>query len=607
MTNQEEHLPAHSSTSLSLSVFSTRMQYVQAMISGLLMGFAFQPTPLSWVALCGFVPLFRALHSAKNYRQSLLLIYWGMFAFHGASNWWVSSWQAETDPYLMASGIILWLVHPFFFALPLMAFQYIRITRSASSAYMAFPFLWTAFEWLHSLTDLSYPWQALGYTQVGFLPLIQIADIMGVWGVSFCVASCNALIARWSYEYHGAETLRSLFVTNDRLRQRLLAGTFCFATAVMVVIGYGGRRMGLFNPEQWFTYSNKARIAIVQPNINPWGKWSDDADAQIIKHTALIDSLIQADQRRPDCVLWSENAVPLYVLSARHHQRFDYLSAWSRHNEFLLIAGAPTDTIYAPQAQGIPPSARTAITVDGVSVRYDSFNSAVGFTSPISSSTAVVPFVQVHRKARLTPFAERLPFADALTFAMKWMEWGVGISSWQKGSSAMPMRFRVKNLYGDTTQITPYKISYNTVQAIGTVICLESIYPDFVRQFTQNGANVLCILTNDGWFDGTPGPHQHFAIAQMRAVENRRAIARCANTGVSGFILPDGSPCSLLPVQSTHAVQYDVPLFDGQTIYVQYGDWFAKLCTLLAVLSLAGAIIAQWQKKKTSQKEVSVL
>ncbi len=153
------------------------------------------------------------------------------------------------------------------------------------------------------------------------------------------------------------------------------------------------------------------------------------------------------------------------------------------------------------------------------------------------------------------------------------------------------MQFYIKNLYADTTQIQPYRVSYNTTQKVGTIICLESIYPDFVREFTKQGANLLCIMTNDGWFDGTPGPYQHFAIAQMRAVENRRTIARCANTGVSGFILPDGSIQSVLPVRQRGAVQYDVPLFDGQTLYVQYGDWFPKCALFWACTVLLLAVI----------------
>jgi apolipoprotein N-acyltransferase len=175
---------------------------------------------------------------------------------------------------------------------------------------------------------------------------------------------------------------------------------------------------------------------------------------------------------------------------------------------------------------------------------------------------------------RLTPFAERLPYADYFSFAIDALKWGVGISSWGIGKEQ---------------KLLTCHDSTGKSFTIGTIICIESIYPDFVRSYTtpnvenNSSANVLVVITNDAWYDFTPGPRQHYFISQMRAIENRRVVVRSANTGVSGFISPLGQSISELPQYTKSAGSETIPLMGQSTVFIMLGDWVPQLSLLVCL------------------------
>jgi apolipoprotein N-acyltransferase len=160
-------------------------------------------------------------------------------------------------------------------------------------------------------------------------------------------------------------------------------------------------------------------------------------------------------------------------------------------------------------------------------------------------------------------------------FMRSWFEWGVGISAWGIGTDQ-------HNLQVKTT---------NDSAMLGPIICIESIYPEFVSNTTGNGAEIIVIITNDAWYDNTPGPEQHFLIAAMRAIENRRFIARCANTGVSGIISPTGKTMSRLSQYTRSGLSEPVPRLKEKSIYVLYGDWICKLSSVITILTFIYSLI----------------
>jgi apolipoprotein N-acyltransferase len=126
----------------------------------------------------------------------------------------------------------------------------------------------------------------------------------------------------------------------------------------------------------------------------------------------------------------------------------------------------------------------------------------------------------------------------------------------------------------------------------GTVICYEVIFPDLFRRFVAGGASFMANITNDAWFGDSGGPLQHLAMVPLRAVENRIAIVRAANTGVSAFVLPSGAIESTLPLGARGTLRREVPLRRGDTFYTRFGDVFAYACAAVSGAALAGGLTA---------------
>jgi apolipoprotein N-acyltransferase len=579
-----------------LPVMTPLYRALLLILSGLLLGIGYAPLHLGALAYVGFIPLLLVLedlHSRQPKRlQTLRALYLTFFVFHGISNWWVSSWQREADPYLIAAGVTLWVFHPFFFAIPLLAYMLVRRRVGRGAALAALPFFWTAFEWLHSLGELSYPWQALGYTQAFYTPVIQIADATGVWGISFVIVAANSLIAHIFLTLLETQTANTdkprvvqLLKTVRQCRVQLIA----LLGMELAVLGYGVLRVVEFRHPRLLANSETVAVGIVQPNVNPWGKWQGSTQDQVLIHIALQDSLRKALQQttstsvpqRLDLVLWSETAIPYRVLLPQNYLYLKALSAWTDSTRTAILSGCPTDKMYARKADA--PVTAAAIPRMFDTVYTESFNSAMllapnadilpdtASTLPTAPATTLQrPYpngVPIYRKMKLTPFAERVPYADAFSFAVKALTWSVGISGWGLGKSQETLDL-VR--FVDTARTLPH----DTVR-IGTVICIESIYPAFVSAFVRKGANVLVVITNDGWFNYTPGPEQHYMIAAVRAVETRRYIARCGNTGISGFITPLGTSLQRTEIDTQTALAARLPLLTVQSPYVQYEDWFA--------------------------------
>jgi apolipoprotein N-acyltransferase len=455
----------------------------------------------------------------------------------------------------MIAGLALWLGHPFFFSVPIIAYYYIKKNLSEKVAILVFPALWTAFEWLHSLGDLSFPWQAIGYSQLSILPIAQLAEIGGVWLLSFWIVLVNIIIY----------TL--LFLVRERKIQLYVVTflTFCFVSMFI----WGGMQLSQWH-EVIKNSTRKLPVGIIQPNINPWSKWSGDAFANVEKHLYIQDSLKKI---HPDIALfvWSETAILDRILLPDGNYTRNVIDKKLSEQNVQLLTGF-VDTRYFREKKLAPPlSTKIPETPFWVAT----------YTAACVLPVQVPDTVQIHRKGRLTPFGEGFPFAEHIEFATEWLRWGVGISGWAKGRTTIPLQ--VKMTDGSSTTIAP-------------IICIESIYPEWVRSFVNNSAEILAVITNDAWYDGTPGPEQHYAIAAMRAIEHRRFMIRCANSGVSGIIKPDGTSSVKLENRRQGGIYGNVIPLTEKTIYTRYGDWIAYLSLAIAFLGIASARFARRRK-----------
>jgi apolipoprotein N-acyltransferase len=121
----------------------------------------------------------------------------------------------------------------------------------------------------------------------------------------------------------------------------------------------------------------------------------------------------------------------------------------------------------------------------------------------------------------------------------------------------------------------------------GVFICYEAVFPNEVRQFALNGAQVLVNISNDGWFGQTAAPVQHLNMARMRAIENRRWLLRDTNTGITAAVDPFGRVVAKAPTGTDIALDVPYSLISGTTFYTRHGDWFAYTCAIIC-LALVG-------------------
>lgn len=478
------------------------------LLSGLSLGVAYAFPQLLGLPVLGMALLLMQFHREEHATRlnQIGKLYITFFVFHAFTNWWVSSWQAQTDPYLLISGIALAIGHPFFLMIPFLILWSIRKRLGTPWMLAIAPFAVAGFEWLHGQTDASYPWLSTGYAFIDS-PAVQLASSIGVYGLTFYGTMLYTITAYiWiykskSYQWYGI-----------------------VVTVVVLPMIYG---WCLESPQAWKTTDGRSlTVGLVQPNENPWDKWSS-GELQVEKNQRITDELLSVE--KPDFVLWSETAIPYAIRQSANDPDMENLQKWVDSRTTLITGYA--DVVVYPDGQAPASARRSSLNPN---LRFDSFNAAMLLSGYKEGNERVE--IPVHRKSMLTPFAERMPFADQLSFAMNWFEWGVGISAWGKGTTRNPL---------------PLLNNKDTIAQVGVIICIESIYPEVASDMVNNDADILAVITNDAWYNGTWGPRQHYNIARMRAIEQRRDIVRVGNSGVTGHINAMGRSVTEIPVQQT--------------------------------------------------------
>ena len=230
----------------------------------------------------------------------------------------------------------------------------------------------------------------------------------------------------------------------------------------------------------------------------------------------------------------------------------------------LLITGAGTIRRYPAGAQ--TETARPERFGDGY---YDRFNTAVGLDS--------AGRMQLHHKGRLVIGVENTP--TWVFDAMKFLVIDLGGTVGQIG----------KGLHGTAFE-------HNGVKT-GPAICYEGLYGDFYGGFVRRGAQFMAIISNDGWWGDTPGYKHLFSISRLRAVEHRRAIARSANTGKSGFISARGDVGQTLGWEQRGVITAEVPLNSELTFYTRYGDCLARISEYILLLSVLYYVAYRYKRR----------
>ena len=525
---------------------------VLAAATGVMLGFSFPPSTLGILACVGLVPLLRVIGTRQRLGPVLWYTYIAMLVFHIITLNWTGGYQHGNDPYMMVAGGVTMLVHPLFYFLPVAGYHLVRTRLGAAAGLLALPMLWVGYEFTHSLSEWSFPWLTLGNSQSYDIMAIQFIRWTGVYGLSLWILILNIIaLLLVNRVAEGRWTFRS----RPALLTALIWATLFFLPRIEGALALSSSAPVPAIPER--TYA----IGMVQPNLDPWEKWSVNGERTLQLYQHLTDSMVALDRCNGiDLILWPETAIPFYLLANTPNEQQVKLQRWIDSLGIPLLSGLPHAVVYADSASA-PPSAKRNLRTG---MRYDSFNAAALFQPGVREA----PW---YGKMKMVPFAERVPYADLFHF-VGFLQWGVGIGGWQIGP--------------DTTVFTDRQ----TGARFSTLICYESTYPGFVAEFVKRGAQMLSIVTVDSWWGTMSGAYQHQRFAIFRAIENRRWIARCALGGISSFVDPYGRVREETDLLEPAVVCGRVQLLNELTLYTRYGDWLGEACLWLGLAFVAGAL-----------------
>lgn len=486
-----------------------------ALLSALLLVLSFPTFDFHFLAWIGLVPLFIALRDKSPMWGFALSFLTGMTFLMG-----IFYWINIVNGFKWTNFLVLGIYFGSYFGLVGLGVNFVRQKGNISLA-LAAPVLWVSMEYARSHAGfLGLPWALLGHSQYLNLPLIQIASITGVYGISFLIVLVNVALSEFLGNLPGS--LKLTLVTISVLGLSVLYGVDVIS-----------------KPPS----TPKMRVSVIQGNIPQEIKWEPQwREHNMAKHIKLTKDAVHGGHA--SLVVWPETSVP----------------------------GNLTQDFNLLHALGDLANASRADLVVGSSVRPKFGSRQFRMEHRFNSAFLISPeraVVSEYKKIRLLPFSEYLPY---------------------RGS--FPWTERLTSASGNFLAGKEHTLFAASGVKFGVVICWESIFADFFRNFVKKGAQFMVNITNEARFEETAAPYQFLAMNVFRAVENRRSIARSANTGISGFIDPYGRIIGVIKdafgkeIFVEGHLTKEIPLSKELTLYTLYGDIFAygNLVALVLVI-----------------------
>ncbi len=494
--------------------------------SSALASLAFPPFELSFLGWCGLAPFLLALRQRGSAAAAQLGFLFGVLFCLGTF-----SWAQDLPSVSLSSFLVMFVIFCMYFLVFGVLYRIIAST-TGSWIIIGCPALWVSLEYARSnLSFLSMPWNLLAHSQYQFLPVIQIADLTGVYGVSFLMVMVNQLLS----EVADLLTKHPLSWKNRIGRFSEMGGvanTVLVAVAVGLSLGYGWYKLSL-TPSQ-----EHLRVALVQANILVRDKMPIAEQAE---HMRIYERMTrEAVREGPKLVVWPSSCLPAPIASSRL-VRYS-LARLARETGCYLVVGGAGHEKFGQRKEGYLPYS--------------------------NSEFLIAPSGQLagqYDKVKLIAFNEYLPLQGIVT----WPEWITTL----------------KESFAPGEKYTLFEVSG---AKFGTPICWENMFPEVFRRFVKEGAKLMVSVTNEGFFGRTPAPYQSVATNVFRAVENRVSVVRSAPTGISAFIDPDGRIVERVRDGNGNdlfvpgVLVRDVPLANKRTFYTVHGDVFAYFAMAIA-------------------------
>lgn len=463
-------------------------------------------------------------------------------------------WNATTI-YWIAYATPFALVLPFFqAALMSLALQLAHWTRKAFNAKgvagnLFFVVFFLALEYVELHWDLNFPWLNLGNSFAKYPVLVQWYEYTGVGGGSLWIMLCNI-----AFLYLLQQNLKR----EKRIQKRknsFLNTFFCLLIPILPVC-LSVVLFVSFKQQK----AEPSEVVVIQPNLDPYGSQYDLSPKDVCDIiTDLADSKAG---KNTDYILCPESCLQDYAWEERIERSpsVAYLRQYSnKYPKAEIIAGMSSRRMLSAGQK--TSAAREYPYMKGM--YYENCNIAIKI-----DRDSIMPESQIRHKSVLTPGVEKMPFKQYLGFMERFaLDLGgtVGSLGVDEGFVVFTGRDKPK---------------------VATAICYESVDGQYIADLTKEGAELLFIITNDGWWKDSPGHRQHAAFARLRAIENRRYVARSANTGISCFIDPRGKVLQHTSYWTREAISQKLVPQKRITFYTRYGDYIYRLSAVTALMSL---------------------
>lgn len=506
-------------------------------------------TPLVFI---GFVPMLwleneiRTSNQRKKGRSVFLYAWLAFGLFNLLTTWWVAyaHWSGTVATTLVNGGLMafcFWLFHK------------VSVQIGANRGLLVFPFLWMLVEYLHMDWDMSFPWLNMGYALANRVTWIQWYSYVGTWGGSLWILWVNAIIFYCLRAYSGKARFHALAI---------YALPFIVLPIVISVIMYS-------NYEE---NGQPVNVVVVQPNIDPYTEKFEISDAQATERFIELAEPFLTEET--DYLIGPETMVGrgLDEEDLRHHRGLGFIQFLGDSFPNLhTVIGATTYRRYPTKATA---TARESSSGTGF---YDAYNSALQITNSTDP-------IAVYHKSKLVVGVEKVPFQWILGPLLKGIDLG-GATGTLGGQADREVFFRK-----DSTGL-----------GVGVPVCWEADFPGYTAEFVANGAQLLFAITNDGWWANTPGKDQHLHYARVRAIENRRSIARSANTGISCVINQRGDVSHVIPYEERGAFSATIYTNDELSVFSKTGDFIGRVSVFISIAVLLSVFV----KIRTADKSKS--
>ncbi|MFL5765344.1 MAG: apolipoprotein N-acyltransferase [Bacteroidia bacterium] len=532
--------------------------YLLSLLSGLLLGLAWFPHGLLPLIFIAFFPLLLVedivANSGRFHSRVVFFSAWlGFFTWNIITTWWLvnASWGGAAMAIILNSIIMA----VFFYA------AHTVKKRIGKFGDLILICSWLAFEFIHLRWSLSWTWLNFGNVFADSPSLIQWYEITGVLGGSLWVLAANMLL----FDLYKKRKELRLHVK----RIVLTASVIVIPVLVSLLIKIA-RTDDSCKPVP-------VHVVILQPNVDPYNeKFYFGFQQQIEKMLKLAGTKVDSTT---DYLVFPETALTEDVWEDKFDQSQgikmlrDFMKNYPRLN---ILIGA--NTLKAYQSWEEPSeTARKFADVEGNQGDdfYDIYNTALLLDQKGG--------IQSYHKSKLVQGVETMPFH----FILKHFESLAMDMGGTTGSLGVQSERTLLSAPGSDVKIAP-------------VVCYESIFGEYVTDYVKKGANLITIITNDGWWGNTPGYMQHLRYGRLRAIENRKWVVRSANTGVSCFIAPSGEISQAANYWVPAAIKGNVFINDEMTIYSRWGDYIGRIALFIASVLLVYSWLIRFKLVKKS-------